>query len=581
MALGAVLFTCYSTEVKADLPVHCLHEHIKGSWKFHLGPENLSKDNIMCSGGGVTREYGSKENNYGLSETPNFDVKKTLQMELSAPNIAKTTIDGKEHTGTWTMIYDEGFEVKVAGQTFFAFSKYTHKDDGDYSHCDKTYPGWVHPETEIDEQKWGCYYGVKDTEVPAQRYRKFGARPVSNDDVYVKEVDLVEFVNNAKTTWTAKHYPEFEGRPMGDLQRQFGNVLRPYKIKPQDRAQQQSWSEDLLVDVSDLPEKWDWRNAEGKNYVGPVINQGSCGSCYSVAVAEMMSARTRIIKKEEPTAANQISPDRVLKCNLYSQGCEGGFPFLASKFLQDYGAVTEETQPYTDQDGACPAVSPDKVVARNKGYQYVGGYYGACNEKAMQRELFDHGPFVVGFEVGMGFQQYEGGVFKTEEHLPEKNHFQRVNHAVLIVGYGTEKKQGTDVPYWIAKNSWGRNWGENGYFRIIRGDDNLNIEHMAVAGYPAIGSSLPVTKGQVFMGSSISMGHQAVAAGFQETKEPSLNPNIAQSGSQDNEDDAIDDPAFTRSSDEAAPILQLLEDEIVPEQSIASEEEDGPEWPEA
>ena len=59
--------------------------------------------------------------------------------------------------------------------------------------------------------------------------------------------------------------------------------------------------------------------------------------------------------------------------------------------------------------------------------------------------------------------------------------FQLTNHAVLIVGYGTSDK---GEPYWIVKNSWGTGWGENGYFRILRGTDECSIESMAMESTP-------------------------------------------------------------------------------------------------
>merc|ERR1712159_966453 len=109
------------------------------------------------------------------------------------------------------MIYDEGFEVNIADTKFFAFSKYTGDKVNEYSHCGQTFPGWFHPAKSIDTQKWGCYYGVKDTKVEPQKFRKFGKRPVSSDDVFVREDELVEFVNHhPKASWKAGHYTKFE-----------------------------------------------------------------------------------------------------------------------------------------------------------------------------------------------------------------------------------------------------------------------------------------------------------------------------------------------------------------------------------
>ncbi|KAK9504170.1 hypothetical protein O3M35_010559 [Rhynocoris fuscipes] len=50
--------------------------------------------------------------------------------------------------------------------------------------------------------------------------------------------------------------------------------------------------------------------------------------------------------------------------------------------------------------------------------------------------------------------------------------------SVLILGWG--KENGSD--YWIGENSWGSDWGENGYFRIVRGKNHVNIEQYVIAG---------------------------------------------------------------------------------------------------
>jgi len=299
--------------------------------------------------------------------------------------------------------------------------------------------------------------------------------------------------------------------------------------------------------------------------------------------------------KRVKNTAMKTSPDRVIKCGIYSQGCQGGFPYLAAKFLQDFGSVSEKAQVYSDRDGKCPKVSKDEVVSRNVGYKYVGGYYGACGEKAMLTELFNHGPFVVGFEVGGGFNSYSHGVFQTEKKLPEKNHFERVNHAVLIAGYGEDK----GTKYWKVKNSWGKDFGENGYFRIKRGDDNLNIEHMAVAAYPSIGKHFPPTKSEIFMDTRGTSSGQTLLASLSAAQLTEAEHMEVKHRQPEGDEEEIFDPAFTRSIQDAqeprdsdtigtdAPVPETVELQEVPpamstdEFADVDEGSDGAKWPEA
>ena len=86
-----------------------------------------------------------------------------------------------------------------------------------------------------------------------------------------------------------------------------------------------------------------------------------------------------------------------------------GFPYLISKYAEDFGLVDEQCFPYEDHDSPCN----EKKCPRQfgTGYHYVGGFYGACNEALMRLELVKNGPMAVAFEVYNDFFNYKSGIY--------------------------------------------------------------------------------------------------------------------------------------------------------------------------
>lgn len=82
----------------------------------------------------------------------------------------------------------------------------------------------------------------------------------------------------------------------------------------------------LLAVFRQLPDEFDWRDVNGVNYVSPVRNQQSCGSCYAFGSMAMLEARTRILTNNSRQPV--FSTQDVVSCSEYAQGCEGGFPYL-------------------------------------------------------------------------------------------------------------------------------------------------------------------------------------------------------------------------------------------------------------
>ncbi len=235
-----------------------------------------------------------------------------------------------------------------------------------------------------------------------------------------------------------------------------------------------------------LPCALDWRSKDGHNWMSTIRNQGSCGSCYAMAFMSALESRARI-KLNKPSR-HRYSTQHALSCSQYNQGCDGGFPELVGLHVQHFGAVSEKCFPYQAQDGACRASckgeTPEKPI---KNTRYIGGYYGNTSEEAMMREIHQGGPVVVAFESPQGLFSYHGGIFTGPKPRAEDQGvagvapWQHTNHAVVAVGWGHTMVNGKRQKYWIMRNTWGKHWGEDGYFRIRRGTDECGIESMAVA----------------------------------------------------------------------------------------------------
>lgn len=110
-------------------------------------------------------------------------------------------------------------------------------------------------------------------------------------------------------------------------------------------------------------------------------------------------------------------------------------------------------------------------------FNYIGGYYGACNEERMMLDLIQNGPFGVAILANINFDTYTGGVFSGCD-----DPYQQLNHAIVVVGYGVDKQSGRK--YWICRNSWGENFGVNGHIYIERGVDMCGIESIALSVKP-------------------------------------------------------------------------------------------------
>jgi len=340
------------------------------------------------------------------------------------------------------------------------------------SFCNRTRPGqgWSH---DVTVRNWACFSGRKAStgivEEPKTHRSWEDELAQRGNMLFVQSEAVAAAINRQQSSWVAGKYPQMEGLTQEEVLNMKGGPKSRLHFRP--RAQQKKPTKESF-----LPKSFDWRNVDGVNYVSPVRNQGACGSCYAFSSMGMLESRVRILTANSRQFT--FSPQDIVSCSSLAQGCSGGFPFLiAGRYGKDHGVVEEACSPYTGNDTACST----RTCLRHftSSYGYVGGYYGGCSEETMKEALVTGGPLSVSFEVYDDFTMYKSGVYHHVALLSGPfQPLELTNHAVLLVGYGTDEATGDD--FWIVKNSWGPDWGEDGFFRIRRGTDECGIESMAV-----------------------------------------------------------------------------------------------------
>ena len=229
-------------------------------------------------------------------------------------------------------------------------------------------------------------------------------------------------------------------------------------------------TDDDLYPPADSPDRLDYRQTHPECFFEPE-DQSDCSCCYAFATLGALSTRRCIAKLDASVVP--LSAQHMVSCDHGEAGCQGGGFNTSWAFLETEGAVMRDCLPYvsggTGLSGECPTTCQDGTLLNDTIHYKAVSASHLKNYNEIMTSLLNEGPVQTGFYVHEDFLYYVGGIY-------HKTYGSSIGgHAVLIVGYGSMNNH----DYWIVRNSWGSDWGENGYFRILRGTNECGIENNA------------------------------------------------------------------------------------------------------
>lgn len=222
------------------------------------------------------------------------------------------------------------------------------------------------------------------------------------------------------------------------------------------------------ANATKAPDSWDWRQ-QGK--MTRVKSQGQCGSCWAFAATATVEAAWAI-KGGHPLT--DFSPQHLVDCSRGNHGCNGGYYDRAYHYVNKHGGMAKESSyPYKEADNQCPGRGPppEGGTVSKWGLASPPCHSGPCVDhecpQCIAQVIAQHGPVAV-YVDSKALPSYTGGLM-THHDCSSQNSDR--DHVVVIVGYNTAARP----RYWIVRNSWGENWGENGHFRVKIGKNVCGI----------------------------------------------------------------------------------------------------------
>ena len=216
---------------------------------------------------------------------------------------------------------------------------------------------------------------------------------------------------------------------------------------------------------------WDWRNRHGKNWVTPVVNQGTCGSCWAFAAAGATEAMVNLYYNQQLNL--NLSEQDLLSCSG-AGSCSGGYPYKALDYIKNKGIIDEATFPYIGNNGTCTSkgTNPSEIIKIGGRYDFGSSLYPKT-EDVLKDMLIKMGPLSGGLSdwahamTLVGYQVVKEGDKFFYRDLSLKRYWVTIEAGNALIG----------KTVWIFKNSWGSSFGDAGYIYVETPITNINWTH--------------------------------------------------------------------------------------------------------